>query len=218
MKITPNYLPILSPLKIDLSSTFKQESRRNPSTIRKPRVDRCLIYMIEKICDNLFIEVENETEEFSIITSKEELFYDRDQKVDEHLFKVQNYYIDNVNPGQKYFQVRCHSLQEYLEFIGYLSEMGYQKRIKIYNNRDNILEDYEGRNIKKQIWTLEKIRNDREGFLHYISRIPSFDFDVLVDLNKLGHWRDTLKNMPGYKYSWLYIDRQPILKSDYIIK
>jgi hypothetical protein len=172
-----------------------------------------------KIVENLYLDVDPK-EEFSIISSYEELFYDKNDKVDEFLFKTQNYNWKDETFGQKYFNLKLSSLQEYYEVLGYLCSCGYDKRLKTIDEAYKLW--YRKEAIQKQTWSLEKIKKMPEEFKKYLNTglfyRQVFNIDVLVDYKKLWHWRETLKNIPGYKYKWLMVDRQPNLMSDYIIK
>lgn len=182
--------------------------------------------MIEQIDKNLFIEVEDPDEEFSIIGSGEELFYNSNQKMDEFLYLTQDYCDKDTSFGQKYFYLKTYTLQDYYELIGHLCASGYDKRIK-QEVPDLLKYNYLRKVEKKVLWSLSKIKNNPEEFKNYrdLSYLDRYEFiiKVLIDYNKLENWRNFLKQLSGFKCEWLYISRQPnitnrFIKNDYIIK
>jgi hypothetical protein len=46
--------------------------------------------MVEKVLENQFIELESKEEQFSILTTFNELYFDANPAIDEFLFRVQN--------------------------------------------------------------------------------------------------------------------------------
>lgn len=180
--------------------------------------------MTERISKNLYIEVNDPEEEFSIIGSGEELFYDP-SPIDEHLFISQNYYYKDTSSRQKYFFLETYTLQDYFELLGHLCVAGYDKRIRQLVP-DVLKDSYDNSSKvkKKVLWTLNKIKANPEEFLKYKSHNylcrHALGIEVLIDYNKLDDWRNFLKNVPGYKVEWLYVDRQPSRAeySDYILR
>ena len=63
--------------------------------------------MIEKIDKNQFIEIINKEEQFSIITAFNDITFDSNNKTDDQVYSVQDYYTSDLPFGQKYFILSC---------------------------------------------------------------------------------------------------------------
>lgn len=175
--------------------------------------------MIEKICENLFIEVIDEHERFSIIGSPEDLYYDTDKKQEDFIFKTQNYYMNNLPFGQRTFSFKLYSIQEYFDVLGYLSYKGYLKRIG--TNISNTLE-YCGNRLERKLWSLEEIRENPKEIYDFIMRWNNLQgymyLEVVIDRKRLEKFKEDIKSMPGYKFTWLYVDKTNKEINDYIVK
>lgn len=176
--------------------------------------------MIEQISEEVFIEVKDEKEKFCLIDLREDFYYDPDPSLDEFIFKTQNYYYRELPFGQKDFCMRTSSLEEFFELVSYFTGKGYCKRMKRSDIDSQIR--YGGPDIKKKVWSLEKIRENPKEILEYVNRDRPWQgwlyIEIIVDYNKLDKFRQDLKNIPGYKIVWLKEDREPKEPSIRIIK
>ena len=176
--------------------------------------------MEKKIFENIYLDVNNSEEEFSIIVSKEDLYYNSDPKLDEFIFKVQNYYNKKEPLNQKRFLLSPCSLQEFYEIIGYFSGTEYHHRIRA--RYPEALRSYSFPDLKTVIWNLNTIEENLEQFKIYVSGKRPYStclgIEILVDFNKLDRFRELLKNIPGYKFMWLKKDNMPIERSEFLIK
>lgn len=175
--------------------------------------------MIEKILENQFIEVENKEEQFSLITNFNDLYYDVDPALDEFLYRVQDYDTLDLPFGQRYFMLNCLSLEEYYDIVGYFIRNGYRKRLKLSLSSPH---EYKGTHYKREIWTLERLQQERDRFERMLNIFEAFQYQlkifVKVDRNKLNEFRELLKSIPGYKVNWLLVDREPLDESDRIFR
>ena len=176
--------------------------------------------MIEQISEEVFIEVKDEKEKFCLIDLREDFYYDPDPSLDEFIFKTQNYYYRELPFGQKDFCMKASSLEEFFELVSYFTGKGYCKRIKESDIDGQI--QYGGPDIKRKVWSLEKIRENPKEILEYINNRRTWSgwlyIDIIVDYNKLDKFRQDLKDIPGYKILWLKEDREPEEPSIRIIK
>lgn len=171
--------------------------------------------MIKKILENQFIEVENEQEQFSIIAGFNDLTFDENPKLDDFIYKSQDYDLTDLPFGQKYFILSCFSLEEFYEVLGYLVGNGYRKRIKTKISNPH---EYMGDHFKKEVWTLDRIQEEKIHFEKMVNILEPFQYQlkifITVDKKKLNEFRELLKGLPGFKINWLLVDREPMAESD----
>lgn len=167
--------------------------------------------------ENIYLDVDNKDEEFSVIELREDLCYNPDPKIDEFIFKTQDYYLRDLPFGQKTFCLKMFSAQEFYEIVAYFTGIGYHHRL---NREDLDMTGFGGR-YKKEVWSLDKIREDTEKFKNCLWYAPWSGWlylDIKVDYNKLDKFREDLKHIPGYKVLWLKEDREPKEPSLWVFK
>ena len=175
--------------------------------------------MVEKVLENQFIELENKEEQFSILTTFNELYFDANPAIDEFLFRVQNYEMTDLPFGQRYFMLSPLSLEEYYDVIGYFVRNGYRKRLKLSISSPH---EYKGTHYKREIWTFGRIQEEKNYFKKAIYVFEPFQYQlrifIKVDRKQLEKFRELLKGLSGYKINWLLVDREPLAESDWILK
>lgn len=178
-----------------------------------------IIKDIDKDCR---VYLNSEDEKFKLLYLESCLTYEYiSWKLDKGVF-VETYYIlcsdQLLNSGQTFIDLRCASVEEYMQVFSYFIGHGWYNRIRwdktfIKNNYGP--DDWDKYCNKKAYWfTYESFYNyyTKEtllGLLYDLYELSLF-IKIKVDYNKLEEFRELLKGLGkfGYKIAWLGYDKE----------
>ena len=158
-----------------------------------------------KLKEDLIVYLENENEEFGLISFNEPFTFWKDYHQDYFVFNDSGN-MNHYNLGQMSITINLKSLQEYLEVMSYLVKKGWINNIKKRqsNNWDKLF--FWSKSVgkdKKKYYNLEKIREETEEGSYHIAEYNYYFIGLRLNWKDLERFRNDFLSIPGYKVVWL---------------